>query len=122
AACAQAADPDLALAGLAQIAEREPTLIKSLAGDAALRGRLSAVLGVSKAMADHLIRHPEDFAVLRGQEAARRPEVKAVRAELLRAVAADPGAAEPVAGQSVAPAAPSSSRPAPGASPDPAGR
>src|ERR1700761_5805961 len=84
AACAQAADPDLALAGLAQIAERDPVLIKALADDAALRGRLSAVLGVSKAMADHLVRHPEDLAVLRGPEAARRPEAKAVPAELLR--------------------------------------
>ena len=71
AALAQAADPDLALAGLAQIAERDPGLIKTLSADPALRGRLSAVLGVSKAMADHLIRHPEDIAVLRGQEAGR---------------------------------------------------
>src|ERR1700742_5043045 len=56
AACAQAADPDLALAGLAQIAEREPALLKVLSDDPALRGRLSAVLGVSRAMADHLVR------------------------------------------------------------------
>src|SRR6201996_7685411 len=67
AALAPAADPDLALAGLVQIAERDPGLVKTLSADPALRGRLSAVLGVSKAMADHLVRHPEDIAVLRGQ-------------------------------------------------------
>ena len=139
AACAQAADPDLALAGLGQIAEREPSLIKALSEDAALRGRLCAVLGVSRAMADHLIRHPEDLAALRGPEASRRPDVAAVREELLRAVAADPAAAEPVAGQAAAPAGPATAaapaanpgaprpsraaaRPAAGASPDPVGK
>ncbi|MDX6421587.1 MAG: [glutamine synthetase] adenylyltransferase / [glutamine synthetase]-adenylyl-L-tyrosine, partial [Trebonia sp.] len=73
---AQAADPDLALAGLAQVAERDPGLIGALSEDPALRARLSAVLGVSKAMADHLVRHPGDIAVLRGQEARRRPDAK----------------------------------------------
>ena len=126
AALAQAADPDLALAGLAQIAERDPGLIKALADDPALRGRLSAVLGVSKALADHLVRHPEDIAVLRGQEAGRRPDAKTVRAEFLRAVAADPddrgargGPGRPPAGRRP-PAR--HRRPARGgASPDPAG-
>ncbi len=49
-------------------------------------------------MADHLVRHPGDIAVLRGQEAGRRPDAKAVREEFLRAVAADPADAEPTAG------------------------
>ena len=100
AAAAQAADPDLALAGLARVAERDPGLIDTLSADAGLRTRLSAVLGVSTAMADHLARHPEDIAVLRGQEASRRPAAKAVRAEFLRAVAADPADPEPTAGSS----------------------
>jgi glutamate-ammonia-ligase adenylyltransferase len=104
AACAQAADPDLALAGLAQIAERDHGLIKALSEDPALRARLCAVLGVSKALADHLIRHPADLAVLRGQEASRRPDAKTVRAEFLRTVAADPDDAEPAAGQAARPA------------------
>jgi [glutamine synthetase] adenylyltransferase / [glutamine synthetase]-adenylyl-L-tyrosine phosphorylase len=99
AAPAQAADPDLALMGLAHIAERDPLLVKTLTKDPALGVRLSAVLGVSKAMADHLVRHPEDVAVLRGQDAARRPEAKAIREDFLRAVAADPDAAEPKSGQ-----------------------
>jgi glutamate-ammonia-ligase adenylyltransferase len=98
ASSAQAADPDLALAGLAQVAERDPGLIGALSADPELRARLCAVLGVSKAMADHLVRHPGDIAVLRGQEAARRPDAKAVREEFLRAVAADPADAEPTAG------------------------
>jgi glutamate-ammonia-ligase adenylyltransferase len=95
AALAQAADPALALAGLAQIAERDPGIIAVLTQDAALRARLSAVLGVSKAMADHLVRHPGDVDLLRGQEASRRPDAKIIRAEFLRAVAADPDDAEP---------------------------
>jgi glutamate-ammonia-ligase adenylyltransferase len=121
AALAQAADPDLALAGLARIAERDPGLVGTASEDPALRARLSAVLGVSKAMADHLARHPDDSAVLRGREASRRPEAKTIREEFLRAVAADPDDAEPTAGQVAAPARPAP-RPAVGASPDPAGR
>jgi glutamate-ammonia-ligase adenylyltransferase len=125
AAAAQAADPDLALAGLAQIAERDPGLIRALSADPALRERLSAVLGVSKAMADHLVRHPEDLAVLRGPEASRRLDAKAVRAEFLRAVAADPDDPEPAAGQAAAPVQPPAAAPAKvavSASPDPAGQ
>jgi len=98
AAAAQAADPDLALGGLAQVAERDPGLIGALANDHELSARLSAVLGVSRAMADHLCRHPEDVAVLRGPEAGRRPDAKAIREEFLRAVAADPADADPTAG------------------------
>jgi [glutamine synthetase] adenylyltransferase / [glutamine synthetase]-adenylyl-L-tyrosine phosphorylase len=123
AALAQAADPDLALAGLAQIAERDPGIVAAFTEDPAFRARLSAVLGVSKAMADHLGRHPEDIALLRGQEASRRPDAKTIREEFLRAVAADPDDAEPRAGQ-----VPEHGRPAAagkagvGASPDPAGK
>ena len=97
AALAQAADPDLALIGLAQVADRDHTLIKSLVGDAAFRARLIAVLGVSKALADHLARHPADSAVLRGRDADHRGEPGKIRDELLRSVGADPGAREPVA-------------------------
>jgi [glutamine synthetase] adenylyltransferase / [glutamine synthetase]-adenylyl-L-tyrosine phosphorylase len=132
AASAQAADPDLALASLAQIAERDPGLVRALSADPALRARLSAVLGVSKAMADHLIRHPEDVAVLRGQEAGRRLDAKAIRGEFLRAVAADPDDAEPMAGQVPEPAGTPATGPATrpatagglpvGATPDPVGR
>ena len=94
-ALAQAADPGLALAGLARIAEREPGLTEQLTSDAAFSARLTAVLGVSKALADHLARHPEDTIVLRGQDADRRQDQAAIRAGLLTAVAADPGSSEP---------------------------
>jgi glutamate-ammonia-ligase adenylyltransferase len=103
AAVAKAADPDVALAGLDQIAARDPGLIRALSADHAFVSRLTAVLGVSRAMADHLARHPEDTALLRGPDAARRPDAKAVRAELLRAVAADPDDAEPRTGQTAGP-------------------
>jgi glutamate-ammonia-ligase adenylyltransferase len=114
AAAAQAADPDLAVTGLAQIADRDPVLIAALTADPELGVRLLAVLGVSRAMADHLCRHPEDVAVLRGLDARRRPGAKEIRAEFLRAVAADPDDAEPTAGQAPA-------RPGQAAAPDPVG-
>ena len=62
AALAQAPDPDLALAGLAQVAERDKSLVSGLTQDPAFRTRLIAVLGGSKALADHLARHPADSA------------------------------------------------------------
>ncbi len=112
AAAAQAADPDLALAGLASIAERiaarapshvpggaaSAEFLEALRDDPAYRARLTAVLGVSKALADHLVRHPADCEILRGPGADRRPDAAEIRAELLRAVRADPGAREPKAG------------------------
>jgi len=106
AALAKAADPDLALAGLAQIAGRDPGLIGLLLADQQFLTRLTAVLGVSKALADHLARHPGDAALLRGPEAVQRPDAKSVRGELLRAVAADPDEAEPKATCGGDPAAP----------------
>jgi len=98
AAVAQAADPDLALAGLTQVAERtSSTLLSALREDADFRSRLIAVLGVSKALADHLARHPADAQMLRDEDADRRPDPAEIRAELLRAVGADPDADEPTA-------------------------
>src|SRR5580698_10558915 len=97
AALAQAPDPDLALAGLAQVAERDHSLIGALSQDPAFRSRLIAVLGVSRALADHLARHPADSAVLRGRDADRRPEPRQIRADLLGAVGADAGDRVPVA-------------------------
>ena len=98
-ALAQAADPGLALAGLARIAERDAGLTEQLTSDAAFRARLIAVLGVSKALADHLARHPEDTIVLRGQDADRRQDQAAIRAGLLTAVAdaGQPDSGDPAA-------------------------
>jgi len=97
AAIAQAADPDLALAGLARIAERSAALLGALRRDPDVRTRLTAVLGVSAGLADHLVRHPDDVDVLRGPGADRRPAAAEIRAALLRAVGADPHADEPTA-------------------------
>ena len=106
AALAQAADPALALDGLAHIAERSDDLSDALTQDGAFRTRLTAVLGVSKALADHLARHPDDCAVLRGPDAERRPGPAAIRDELLRAVSADPADPQPRASLAGTPANP----------------
>jgi len=105
-AIAAAADPDLALAGLTrllaataqqapaqqapaqQAPARRDALLVALRAEQDFRDRLAAVLGVSAGLADHLARHPEDAEILRG--AATRPGPAELRAELLRAVGADP--------------------------------
>jgi len=92
-----ASDPDLALASLARLAERDQKVLPELRADPGLRDRLIVVLGASSALADHIARHPADLAVLRGRPGRDRPSRASIRAELLRAVGADPGASEPVA-------------------------
>ncbi|GAA4229984.1 bifunctional [glutamine synthetase] adenylyltransferase/[glutamine synthetase]-adenylyl-L-tyrosine phosphorylase [Actinomadura meridiana] len=94
------ADPDLALDGLVRLlasadeqgAGRE--LREALADEPGTRERLAAVLGVSDALGDHLVRHPEHWRVLRGGDDAPPGNP---RADLLTAVGADPSAGEPVA-------------------------
>jgi glutamate-ammonia-ligase adenylyltransferase len=132
AALGGASDPDLALAGLARLAERDRAVLAEVSAAPGLRERLIAVLGASTALADHLVRHPADRAVLRdgsprdgtardgsapggpvldslnsvvldGGTALGRPGPAAVRDELLRAVGADPAAPIPVAGVLPAP-------------------
>ena len=92
AAVAAAADPDLALAGLARLfgaaGGGQDALRAALRAEQDFRDRLTAVLGVSAGLADHLARHPEDAEILRG--AADRQEAAALRAGLLGAVGADP--------------------------------
>ncbi|MEV7424680.1 MULTISPECIES: bifunctional [glutamine synthetase] adenylyltransferase/[glutamine synthetase]-adenylyl-L-tyrosine phosphorylase [unclassified Streptomyces] len=63
------ADPDLALHGLARLAEAQLPEERRLLLDAVvtakpLRDRLLGVLGASEALGDHLARHPEDWRVL----------------------------------------------------------
>ncbi len=106
-AIAAAADPDLAVVGLARLfgaaAGRDAQSRDALSRDALsrdalraalraeedFRDRLTAVLGVSTGLADHLARHPEDAELLRG--AITRPDEAELRAGLLHAVGADPG-------------------------------
>ncbi|MFI6477763.1 bifunctional [glutamine synthetase] adenylyltransferase/[glutamine synthetase]-adenylyl-L-tyrosine phosphorylase [Nonomuraea sp. NPDC050663] len=80
----EVADPDLALTSLTRIAERAPEA-------ADIDGRLLRVLGVSAALGEHLVRHPDDLGRL------ARPHGNA-RDELLEAVGARDGrATEPQA-------------------------
>ncbi|HUA30746.1 MAG TPA: bifunctional [glutamine synthetase] adenylyltransferase/[glutamine synthetase]-adenylyl-L-tyrosine phosphorylase, partial [Streptosporangiaceae bacterium] len=85
-ALAAAADPDLALAGLARM-NPGPALRAALRTDPGLRARLIGVLGVSAALGGHLARHPEDWLVLSGPDALRRPAPDEIRDELLAAAA-----------------------------------
>ncbi|MDP4506157.1 bifunctional [glutamine synthetase] adenylyltransferase/[glutamine synthetase]-adenylyl-L-tyrosine phosphorylase [Nonomuraea turcica] len=85
------ADPDLALVSLTRLIEREPAVLGTLRQDDDLKVRLLAVLGVSAALGEHLVRHPAQIAWL------AEPQPGEARAELLRAVGADPDAPEPVA-------------------------
>jgi glutamate-ammonia-ligase adenylyltransferase len=99
AALAAAADPDLALTGLARIFEvvDEPAALRTaLREEQDFRDRLTAVLGVSAGLADHLARHPEDCQGLRGPGTGTSPAE--LREDMLRAVGADPvGPEDPVA-------------------------
>jgi [glutamine synthetase] adenylyltransferase / [glutamine synthetase]-adenylyl-L-tyrosine phosphorylase len=99
AALAAAADPDLALTGLARIfeaADKPAALRTALREEQDFRDRLTAVLGVSAGLADHLARHPEDCQVLRGPVTGTSPAE--LREDMLRAVGADPvGTEDPVA-------------------------
>ena len=91
AAIAAAADPDLALTGMARLfgaTAKKDALRAALRAEQDFRERLTAVLGVSAGLADHLARHPEDAEILRG--AVSRPDPAELRAEMLRAVGADP--------------------------------
>ncbi|MDA8436418.1 MAG: bifunctional [glutamine synthetase] adenylyltransferase/[glutamine synthetase]-adenylyl-L-tyrosine phosphorylase [Actinomycetales bacterium] len=105
---ALAPDPDLALTTLARVAETRARgaeeLVAAVDADAVLRSRAYAVLGTSAALGDHLVRHPEDWVVLRGPATpADEPaptlhpfaSAAEARADLLRAVGADPAAAGP---------------------------
>jgi [glutamine synthetase] adenylyltransferase / [glutamine synthetase]-adenylyl-L-tyrosine phosphorylase len=99
-ALSAAADPDLALTGLARVfgaADDAPALRQALRDEPEFRDRLTAVLGVSAGLADHLTRHPEDCELLRGP--VTRPDPAELREQMLHAVGANPRLAEPVASQ-----------------------
>jgi len=74
---ASAADPDLALSGLADL---EPSLIKDLVEDLPWLARVTAVLGGSRGLGRHLIAQPSAVTALRGDS------TEDVRSELWRAV------------------------------------
>ncbi len=90
AALADAADPDLALRGLARLADAAPDrreLLAALRTCPEVRGRLAAVLGASAALADDLARHPGDWHVLADETlAASRPTALGLEQTLVDAV------------------------------------
>jgi len=95
------ADPDQALAGLvdlAHVVDDGPGMIREVAADEGTSMRLLCVLGASTALTTHLHRHPEHWRELTDPTlGSTRPAAYAVRADLMRAVGADPTAHEPVA-------------------------
>ncbi len=98
-----AADPDLALRTLGRICDaasigEKAELVAAVIEDAGLRARLIGVVGLSGALGDHIVRHPEHWRVLREPMAIdQRPNAGELREELLRAVGADPAADQPCA-------------------------
>jgi glutamate-ammonia-ligase adenylyltransferase len=102
AALGDAADPDLALQSLVRLADaldsanQRGAFLSALNTLPQLRHRLTAVLGASIALGNHLQRHPQHWRDLAVDDlTAASPE--ALRNDLLRAVDADPMAAEPAA-------------------------
>ncbi|MDO8148896.1 bifunctional [glutamine synthetase] adenylyltransferase/[glutamine synthetase]-adenylyl-L-tyrosine phosphorylase [Isoptericola sp. b515] len=99
------ADPDLALLHLVRLASvpaAQQTVERLLAadqrsGEGVARGRLLAVLGASTALADEIVRRPALLDVLGDGDGGLGADPRDVRAELLRAVGADPESADPVA-------------------------
>jgi len=89
--------PGGSLSRLARPAAHPARLRALLRTGGPARDRLLAVLGASTALGDHLSRHPEHWTVLVDDVGPR--DAAALRSELLRAVGADPDAAEPTATQ-----------------------
>ena len=124
---ATVADPDLALLQLVRLAAAAPDRLRPVLAvpdggapgtrDADTRGdadgkapdedepprptareRLLRVLGASSALGDELVRHPALLDLISDSTPGTGVPAAQVRAELLRAVDADPDAADPVAG------------------------
>ena len=94
------ADPDCALAGLLELADRlegRDEMLAAVAGDEGTAMRLLCVLGASTALGHHLHRHPEQWRELTDPDlGSTRPAAYAVREDLIRTVGADPADASPV--------------------------
>lgn len=103
AAASSVADPDQALLLLTRFLEAcgEPQrrrISSALLADQDTMGRLLEVLGMSEALGEFLIRHPEYWSILADAEAlALAPAASKVRVALLESVGADPRLPEPVA-------------------------
>ena len=85
---AQAADPDLALAGLNRLSDVSPGLPSRLARTPRLARQLIMVLGASASLGQHLIAHPNEVDVLDAD--LTRTSADELRAAMLSAVWAMP--------------------------------
>ncbi|MDQ2838372.1 MAG: bifunctional [glutamine synthetase] adenylyltransferase/[glutamine synthetase]-adenylyl-L-tyrosine phosphorylase, partial [Actinomycetota bacterium] len=96
-ALGRTADPDQALAQLAELAGTEsgPRVLAELGRSMEFRNRLLGVLGASVALAEHLIAHPADALLL--TEPYGEPAVLAAAGRIAAAVGAD--ADDPVTGK-----------------------
>ncbi|MFA7323163.1 MAG: bifunctional [glutamine synthetase] adenylyltransferase/[glutamine synthetase]-adenylyl-L-tyrosine phosphorylase [Candidatus Nanopelagicales bacterium] len=85
------ADPDQALSLLERFLEvAGPQAVKTFQADEDFRGRLVDVMGMSEALGEFLIQHPDQWTVLaHGEALSQAPVARQVRAELLTAVGAD---------------------------------
>lgn len=93
-----AADPDQALATLADMGATAPDALRLLAGDAGARHRTLSVIGLSRGLANHLRKRPEDLALLAEDGAWQRlTGAAAMREHLFEGVGADPAHPEPAA-------------------------
>ncbi len=92
---AASADPDLSLAAFARLANDHPDHLAAILADAERRRALALVAGASAALGQHVGVHPEATDALAGGPLAH--DAASLRAELLRAVGADPTAPTPVA-------------------------
>ncbi len=97
----KSADPDLALDALLRLRDAAadgPALIEAVRDDEGTAMRLLRVLGMSEALGDHLVCHPEQWRELTDPTlGSTRPTAQALRASLLDAVGADPQEEMPVA-------------------------
>lgn len=98
---ARTADPDLALDTLTRLRDAAPDgadLLTTLEDDEGTAMRLLSVVGLSAALGDHLVRHPEHWHELTDPTlGSTRPPAYAVQAALVAAVGADPDDPAPVA-------------------------
>ncbi|MGI8523171.1 MAG: bifunctional [glutamine synthetase] adenylyltransferase/[glutamine synthetase]-adenylyl-L-tyrosine phosphorylase, partial [Nocardioides sp.] len=94
---ARTADPDQALRELTRLAAvAEPGMIGEVLDDEGTAMRLLSVLGASTALADHLVRHPDQWRELCDPTlGSTRPAAYAVRRRLLESVGADPADRQP---------------------------
>ncbi len=94
------ADPDLSLATLVRLVEvvADGDALLAELDDEGTAMRLLCVMGASEALGDHLVRHPEHWRELTDPLlGCTRPAGYALRADLLRAVGADPDDPSPTA-------------------------